>query len=155
MPVTVRLATEDDLPAFLRLAGPVEPWFGPMVEDPAFHEAVRRHARRGHALLTTDGTGGLLFGIRERAYHLDWLVVAAPARGTGVGRALVRAAVSRFVSEPWPLEVVTFGAGHRGAAPARAFYERLGFEPAELAGPGPEGGPRQVYRLRTPSASGD
>ena len=33
---------------------------------------------------------------------------------------------------------------------ARVFYERLGFTPAEAAEPGPEGGSRQVYRLRLP-----
>jgi hypothetical protein len=54
----------------------------------------------------------------------------------------------RFPPGPAIVEVVTFGTDHPGAAAsgARAFYERLGFTPAEAAAPGPEGGSRQVYR---------
>lgn len=47
----VRLAEERDFPGFLGLAGQVEHWFGPMVEDAGFHEAVREHIRRGAALV--------------------------------------------------------------------------------------------------------
>ena len=83
---------------------------------------------------------------------MRWLVVSAPARGRGVGRALMTEAMRRFVSGPGVVEVVTFGAGHPSATAsgARAFYERLGFTPAEAAAPGPEGGSRQVYRKTVP-----
>ncbi len=49
---------------------------------------------------------------------------------------------------PRRIEVITFGPDHPGAVAsgARAFYENLGFTPAEPADPGPEGGSRQVYR---------
>ncbi|MBE1584401.1 hypothetical protein ACFPOI_30465 [Nonomuraea angiospora] len=52
-------------------------------------------------------------------------------------------------SDPGLLGGLFFGADHPGAVAsgARAFYERLGFTPAEAADPGPEGGSRQVYRL--------
>jgi hypothetical protein len=61
-------------------------------------------------------------------------------------------AMRRFVTDPGTVEVVTFGADHPGAAAsgARAFYERLGFIPAESAAPGPDGGSRQVYRKIVP-----
>lgn len=82
------------------------------------------------------------------AYHVRWLVVAEHGRGKGVGRALMADAVRRFVTDRGVVEVVTFGADHPGASAsgARAFYERLGFTPAEPAAPGPDGGSRQVYR---------
>ena len=53
------------------------------------------------------------------------------------------------------MEVVTFGADHPGATAsgARAFYERLGFNPAEAAPAGPEGGSRQVYRKASPDGA--
>jgi hypothetical protein len=55
----------------------------------------------------------------------------------------------RFPPGPAIVEVVTFGADHPEAAAsgARAFY-MSGWDspPAEAAGPGPEGGSRQVYR---------
>jgi GNAT superfamily N-acetyltransferase len=124
-----------------------------MVGAPAFRTALEKHIRRGTALVATtadeaDTLGGLLFSAKPPAYHVRWLVVSEQARGTGVGRALMADAMRRFVTDNGVIEVVTFGADHPGAAVsgARAFYERLGFSPAESAAPGPEGGSRQVYR---------
>jgi ribosomal protein S18 acetylase RimI-like enzyme len=92
--------------------------------------------------------GGLLFSAQPPAYHVQWLVVSERARRRGVGRALMAEATRRFPPGPAVVEVITFGADHPGASAsgARAFYERLGFTPAEAAAPGPEGGSRQVYR---------
>ncbi|MET8574392.1 GNAT family N-acetyltransferase [Streptomyces sp. NPDC005012] len=162
----MRVAGEHDLDGFLRLAAEVERWFGPMVAEPGFHRALRTHLTRGTALLAeeADGApfplGGLLFDPAEagsaRAHHLDWLVVSAAARGTGVGRALLDEATARFVTgRPAVLEVVTFGADHPGAVEsgARVFYERLGFTACEPAAPGPEGGSRQVYRRTVTGAA--
>jgi hypothetical protein len=50
------------------------------------------------------------------------------------------------VQPPAVLSVVTFGEDVAEGLPARRFYERLGFRPAEAAPKGPEGGTRQVYR---------
>jgi ribosomal protein S18 acetylase RimI-like enzyme len=151
--VIVRGAREQDIPGFLGLAAQVEHWFGPMVDDPGFRGAVDKHVRRSSALVAvssaTELLGGLLFSAKPPVHHVRWLVVAEQARGSGVGRALLSAAMTRFVRGPGTVEVVTFGADHPGAAAsgARAFYERLGFGPAEVVEPGPEGGSRQVYRL--------
>lgn len=158
-PVIIEVADERDFPGFLELAGQVEEWFGPMVEEPGFHDAVREHLRRGTALVAVpaprdDGAGrdllgGVLSDARPPAYHVDWIVVSRRARTAGVGRALLGEALRRFAGAPGTVEVVTFGADHPGAVAsgARVFYERLGFLPAEAAAPGPEGGSRQVYRL--------
>ncbi|MFF3706786.1 GNAT family N-acetyltransferase [Streptomyces phaeochromogenes] len=147
----VRPAQETDLPGFLALAAQVEHWFGPMVEDPGFHDAVNSHIRRSTALVAAAGSGllgGLLFGAQAPVFHVDWLVVSEEGRGQGVGRALMDEASRRFVRGPGSIEVVTFGADHPGAVSsgARVFYESLGFTPAEAAEPGPEGGSRQIYR---------
>ena len=148
----VRLAGEQDGAGFLGLAAQVEHWFGPMVLDPAFRAAVDKHIRRSMALVAVSSEpgllGGLLFGAKAPTYHVHWLVVSERERGKGVGRALMAEATRRFVRGPGNIEVVTFGADHPGAvvSGARDFYESLGFDPAEVAAPGPEGGPRQVYR---------
>ncbi|WP_026004801.1 GNAT family N-acetyltransferase [Streptomyces sp. AA1529] len=148
----VRPARRTDLPDLLRLAAEVEHWFGPMVREPGFHRALEEHIHRSTALLSVsaqaDVLGGLLFAPTHPEYHVDWLVVSEAARGTGVGRELVAEAVRRFVRGPGSIDVVTFGADHPGAVAsgARIFYERLGFTPAEVAEPGPEGGSRQVFR---------
>ncbi|MGY0489508.1 GNAT family N-acetyltransferase [Streptomyces sp. WG-D5] len=166
----IKVAVDTDFSDLLQLAGQVEEWFGPMVEEEGFHEALRTHLRRGTALvarpterdpsapLTSGGPesgpllGGLLYDNHGPVHHVDWLVVSQEARVGGVGRALMSAATQRFAPEPVTVEVITFGADHPGSAlsGARIFYERLGFTPAEMAAPGPEGGSRQVYR-RTPS----
>ncbi|GGJ90996.1 N-acetyltransferase [Streptomyces camponoticapitis] len=153
----VRLAGEEDLPGFLGLAGQVEHWFGPMVDDPGFSGAVVEHISASKALVAADEEqagqppllGGLLFGADAPTFRIHWLVVSERARGRGVGGALVADAMKRFVTGPGTVEVVTFGADHPGAvvSGARVFYERLGFSPAEATDPGPEGGSRQVYRL--------
>jgi GNAT superfamily N-acetyltransferase len=153
----VRLADDQDAPGLIELARQVEDWFGPMAGDPGFRAALDRHIGRGTALVAVNAgqapqqaglLGGLLFSAKPPAYHVRWLVVCELARRQGAGRALVAEAMRRFVSGPGVVEVVTFGAGHPGAAAsgARVFYERLGFAPAEAAAPGPEGGSRQVYR---------
>jgi GNAT superfamily N-acetyltransferase len=149
----VRLASEAETPGFIELAGQVEQWFGPMVGEPGFRMVLARHIGRGTALVATtadetDMLGGLLFTSKPPAYHVRWLVVSEQARGKGIGRALIADAMRRFVTGHGIVEVVTFAADHPGASAsgARAFYERLGFTPAEAAGPGPDGGSRQVYR---------
>ncbi|MFL9653375.1 GNAT family N-acetyltransferase [Streptomyces sp. PB17] len=159
----VRLAEERDFPGFLGLAAQVEHWFGPMVEDSGFHDAVRDHIRRNAALVAvpseqgtgtdSDLLGGLLFGPDAPVHHVHWLVVSERARTGGVGRELIRDAMRRWVRGPADVEVVTFGADHPGAraSGARAFYERLGFTPAEAAAPGPEGGSRQLFRRAVPA----
>jgi ribosomal protein S18 acetylase RimI-like enzyme len=151
--VIVRLAEQHDAPGFIALAAQVEHWFGPMVEDPSFHAAVDKHIQRATALVAVAATGtevlgGLLLGVKPPTYHIHWLVVSAYARGQGIGHALIADAMHRYVQTPATVEVVTFGADHPGASTSggRAFYERLGFTPAETADPGPEGGSRQVYR---------
>lgn len=146
-------ATRAHFGAFLALAAEVEDWFGPMVDEPAFHSAVQGNIARGSALVAVGPqpgaavVGGLLFSTgRAPDYEIGWLVVAAARRSQGIGEALVAGAVRRWATPPAELTVVTFGPDHPGAR-SRRFYERLGFEPAEAVDPGPEGGSRQRFRL--------
>ncbi|MGH4033570.1 GNAT family N-acetyltransferase [Actinomycetota bacterium Odt1-20B] len=148
----VRRAQEQDFPSFLSLAAEVEQWFGPMVGDSEFHDAVNDHIHRSTALIAVsqqeEVLGGLLFGGKAPTYHVHWLVVSEKARGQGSGRALMEEATRRWVRGPGSIEVVTFGIDHPGAVDsgARVFYERLGFSPAEATDRGPEGGSRQIFR---------
>ncbi|WP_405164771.1 GNAT family N-acetyltransferase [Nocardia sp. NBC_01499] len=148
----VRLAREQDFPSFLSLAAQVEHWFGPMVNDPGFHRTVEKHILQSAALVAVSSglevLGGLMFGTKAPSYHIHWLVVSEQQRGNRVGTALLTDMTRRFTQVPGNIEVVTFGIDHPGAitSGARAFYQSLGFTPAEAATPGPEGGSRQVYR---------
>lgn len=67
----VRLASQQDAAGFIVLAGQVEHWFGPMVDDPGFRAAVDKHIHRATALVAVtagqaDLLGGLLFGATPR-----------------------------------------------------------------------------------------
>lgn len=147
-----RRAVPEDFADYLRLAGQVENWFGAMVAVPGFHKAVRTAIAAGTALCCGpigSVTGAMLFGGTDGDYHLDWLVVDRPARRSGVGSALWDGARNLLITRlPATVAVVTFGAEHPAADAARRFYLRHGFRPAEPAPDGPEGGPRQWFRLR-------
>lgn len=148
--VNVRVALSSDAASFLSLAAEVEGWFGPMVDEPAFQDAVARAIDRGSALVAVsedEVIGGLLFSHHRRPrFDIRWLVVAERWRGQRAGEMLVAGAFDRWVSVPATVEVVTFGADHPGAR-SRGFYSRLGFEPAEMVEQGPEGGSRQRFVL--------
>ena len=136
---------------FLALAAEVENWFGPMVDEPGFHQAVRTNIERRSALVATDDddrvVGGLLFSHHKAPeYDIGWVVVTESARSVGVGAALLADAFRRWVRPPCTVNVVTFGLDHPGAR-SRGFYERLGFQPAEIVADGPEGGSRQRFQL--------
>lgn len=150
----VVVANEEDVAAWLDLAAEVEPLFGPMVGDPLFHQALHRNIARGSAFCMREGDslpgapllGGLLFSSHPPEYRIGWLAVRQDSRRHGIGRRLVEHALG-LVQPPAEVSVVTFVAEEPEGVPARLFYERLGFSPAELVSSGPDGQPRQVFRL--------
>lgn len=150
----IALAQPADIPAWLRLAAEVEFLFGPMVADPAFHQALERNIQRQTAFCIREpsdipGTpllGALLFSAtRAPHYKIGWLAVAERWRRRGVAQVLVTHCFG-LIQPPAELSVTTFGADNQAGKPARAFYERMGFHAAEAAPNGPEGGTRQIYR---------
>jgi ribosomal protein S18 acetylase RimI-like enzyme len=150
----VALAQPADIPAWLDLAAEVEPLFGPMVADPGFHAALERNIQRQTAFCMREqdnapGTplmGALLFSIAHAPhYRIGWLAVAQRWRRRGVAQALAEHCF-QLIRPPGELSVVTFGEDNVVGRPARRFYERMGFQAAEAAPNGPEGGTRQIYR---------
>ena len=118
------MAGSADHAGFIALAGEVEQWFGPMIDDPEFQETLDKNIRRGSALCVRGGDdqvlGGLLLSARPSRYRIGWLVVAGDFRGRGVGRALVAESIKRMVPPVSILEVLTFGAEHPAAVPSGA-----------------------------------
>jgi ribosomal protein S18 acetylase RimI-like enzyme len=150
----VALAQNADIPAWLDLAAEVEPLFGPMVADPGFHAALERNIARQTAFCIRehDGAlgaslmGALLFSVTHAPhYRIGWLAVTTCWRRHGVAQALVKHCF-QLIQPPAEMSVFTFGVDNLAGQAARDFYERMGFQAAEAAPNGPEGGTRQVYR---------
>jgi|SRR5687768_16771733 len=148
------LAQAADIPAWLDLAAEVEFLFGPMITDASFHGALERSIQRQTAFCVREqadvpGTpliGALLFSATQAPhYRINWLAVAQRWRRQGIAQALVTHCFD-LIQAPATLSLITFGADNTAGKPARHFYERMGFQAAEAAPNGPEGGTRQVYR---------
>lgn len=147
-------ATPADFAFWLTLAAEVEPIFGPMVRERAFHRALHKNIARGTAFcIRADDAGpgspllgGLLLSPRPPQYEIAWLAVAERARRNGVGSALLEHVLGQIPS-PAEVALITFADGQdpcMGAA--RAFYSRFGFVPAEAGPHNPSGLPTQVFR---------
>ena len=143
--ITVRPATEANIPAWLTIAAEVEPIFGPM---PDLATPIRRGIAHGTAIVAVgedgDVVGAALLSRDDQPHRINWLAVRADARRQGAGSALMAALLARW-SDGEPIEVITFGADNSGGAPARALYRAHGFHFAEHADNGPEGGSRERW----------
>ena len=146
-------AQTEDIPAWLDLAAEVEPLFGPMVNEPSFLRALHKNIERGTAFCVREADGppsipllgGLLFSPKPPVYTIGWLAVTQRHRRQGIGQALIEYTLN-LVTPPAELVLTTFGPDHAAGEPARRFYERMGFQAAEAAPNGPEGGSRQIFR---------
>lgn len=134
-----------DLDSWLSLVPEIESLFGPM---PDLETHIRRGIERRTALVVSSGddvAGAALLSRDDGPHHIRWLAVRRSQRRQGVGAAIMTAILDR-----WPagdVDVVTFTAQAPDGAPARRLYERFGFIFAAPAGPGPDGGPRDLFVL--------
>jgi ribosomal protein S18 acetylase RimI-like enzyme len=146
----VALASIDDIPSWLSLATEVEPLFGPMVNDPGFHKALRETIECAGAFCVREDDGppgvallgAIMFRRSDSSYKVGWLAVTKKARRKGIGRLLLEHVLSSVIS-PATITVTTFREDEPEGLPARRFYESLGFQPGELRES--RGLPRQVF----------
>ena len=149
----VQIAIPADIPGWLALASEVEFLFGPMIDQPEFHNALRKNIDRGSAYCVREHDqpagaplmGGLFLSFRPPTYHIRWMSVAAQYRREGVGTTLL-AHIFDLIKPPAEIYVTTFGADNPEGQPARHFYKKMGFGFFENAPPGPEGGSRETFR---------
>ena len=152
-PARIRSAEPGDVPGWLRLAREVEHLFGPMAEVPEFRAALEKAIGDGHALAASeDGAeelaGGIVFSPEGGA--IEWLAVSTRARGAGLGRELLAAAIARL-DPARPVSVQTFAPASADGAAARRLYASFGFEDREDAEATPAGVPT-VIMVRRASA---
>lgn len=133
--------------AWLALAREVEPLFGPMAGEEGFVRAVKETiaAKRAYCIRDREGLVGVI-AISGEGNAIEWLAVAARARGKGYGRELLAFALGQC--DPGrPVTVQTFDDSCPAGAAARKLYTDAGFVEAEKAGPNPAGVPTVILRL--------
>lgn len=144
----IRFVTAGDIDAWLALAREVEPLFGPMAGEEGFIRAVREiiAARKAFCIRDGEGLAGVI-AISGEENAIEWLAVAARARGKGCGRALLAFALGQC--DPGrPVTVQTFDASCPAGAAARKLYADAGFVEARKAGPNPAGIGTVILRRR-------
>ena len=150
-----QISTLDDFDGWLRLAGEVEPLFGPMVQVNDFREGLRQAISEGNALCvrTERGPDGqaLMGGIviSRQANEIVWLAVAKANRGLGLGTALLQAAIE-CLDKSRPISVTTFDQTVEDGIAARNLYHALGFRDFAAAGNNPAGIPTVTMLLIKP-----
>jgi ribosomal protein S18 acetylase RimI-like enzyme len=151
----VVIAQQEDYTPWLALAAEVEDLFGPMVNNPDFQQTLLKNIGRGTAycIRENDGSpgtsliGGMLFSPKPPIYKISWLVVSQKYQRQGIGQMLVDYGI-RQVQPPAEMVVTTFAPNTAGGEPARRFYNKLSFTPAEIVYHNYQGQsePYQVFR---------
>ncbi len=141
----IQTATPADFDSWLDLACEVEPLFGPMVEETAFHAALTESIERQQAFCIRAEDGSLCGGILidAAANEIAWLVVAECWQGQGYGRALLAHALTQLDPNR-DITVVTFAPGVPEGQAARQLYQRFGFADHHPGPPTPTGIPTVV-----------
>lgn len=144
----IELVTAGDIDAWLALAREVEPLFGPMAGEEGFIRAVAETiaAKKAYCTRDREGLAGVI-AISGEGNEIEWLAVAARARGKGYGRMLLAFAVGQCDSSR-PVTVQTFDDSCAEGAAARKLYTDAGFVEVERAGPNPAGVPTVIMGRR-------
>ncbi|WP_421903939.1 GNAT family N-acetyltransferase [Maridesulfovibrio sp.] len=134
----INSATISDFDGWIELAREVEPLFGPMADEPAFHEGLKQAIKSGTAFCIREehhATSELLGGIVivPKLNDIAWFAVTQKARGKGIGYQLLDYAI-RKLSNKRPITVTTFAPEIESGKPAVNLYKKLGFKQTE---PGP------------------
>lgn len=134
--IPIRTATEDDAPELARLLTAL----GHPTAAGTIVVGWKEWAAAGNSALVAPGADGTLAGVAtlhqmtvlhrpKPVGRITALVVDAPARGQGIGRALVAAAEGAFAASGCRVLEIT---SNLRLTDAHAFYERLGYKRTSL-----------------------
>ncbi|MDP4282212.1 MAG: GNAT family N-acetyltransferase [Bacteroidota bacterium] len=136
----IRLLTTYDFKAWLKIAGEVEPLFGPMVHSKGFHFGIRQCIRKHNAFGIEDETNEIagIIAIDRKKNEILWLAVREKSRGKKYGETLLRKAIEELDNKK-EIIVQTFAEGVKGGTIARILYEKNGFTDQISMGKNPAG----------------
>ena len=123
-------ATALDIPAWMALVSATQQHF-PGLDKTEYEKQLAQRIECGEAWLMRDGgalAAALLFSKKRK--ELDFLAVSPEYRRHGLAQKLVETVAAQFPVGT-KLSVVTYREGDPMGTEARAFYEALGFAPAE------------------------
>jgi len=133
--IQIRPTQPEEAHALLLLAG-AEPLFSreeAETVDELLETYLEQEDHGGYSFLSAMENDELLgfacYGptpLTQGTFDLYWIAVGAPAKGKGVGRALM-AHVEDEVRSQGGRMIVLDTSGRREYAPTRAFYDRLGY----------------------------
>ena len=123
-------ATARDIPAWMALVSATKEHF-PGLDEAEYGKQLAERIERGEAWLMRDGetvAAALLFSKERR--ELDFLAVSPEYRRRGLAQKLVETAAAQLPVGA-QLSVLTYREGDSMGTETRAFYEAMGFAPAE------------------------
>ena len=148
-----------DFYAWIALAREVEPLFGPMAEEVAFHEALTKAIATETAFCIRSGPnesepslkGGIV--VSKEANEIVWFAVSRQYREMGYGRQLLEFAIGKLNPRK-SMFVQTFDESCREGRAARKLYGDFGFEDHKNGGVNPAGLPTVIMRLANSNSIG-
>lgn len=143
-------AITSDVDAWIELAREVEPLFGPMAEDPAFHEGLKQAINNDTAFCVKEADcllGGIV--IIPDLNEIAWFAVAQEARSQGIGSNLLDYAIKKLDKDQ-PITVTTFAPEIESGKPAVNLYKKFGFKETK-SGPMNPAGIQTVVMEKAPN----
>lgn len=141
-----------DFDGWIALAREVEPLFGPMADETAFHEGLQHAISQKTAFCIRSDSdendqrlkGGIV--ISKESNEIAWLVVSRHYRKMGYGRDLLQFAI-RQLNPQKDMFVQTFHESIVDGSAARKLYLDAGFSDYKDGGLNPAGIPTTIMRL--------
>ncbi len=136
----IRLVTNQDLNAWMELAGEVEPLFGEMVGKEDFINGIKDFISSSSAfcVVNTDNEVEGIIAINKALNEIAWLAVGEKCRGKGYGYQLLERAIDSLDNSK-PIYVQTFSPGVKVGEAARKIYMKFGFKDDKDGGKNPAG----------------
>jgi ribosomal protein S18 acetylase RimI-like enzyme len=142
----------NDFDAWISLSREVEPLFGPMADEIAFQEAIRKAISEHRAFCMRSDQiekgnslkGGII--VSKESNEIVWLAISRQHRGLGFGRQLLEFAVGNLNPQE-SIFVQTFDESTPEGKAARKLYLEFGFTDIKDSGLNPAGVPTVIMEL--------